>query len=147
MSRNSFDLVEKQVAYLRHLNFLTCRSAFASSRNLQSLDASRPAGRCSLHLGSPVTEGVPHEGRRLARAVSGLRRMSVLPAWGAYFGRCSVCSLPPWRGGWRQVASAACDGSVAVMSMRCGDSRKMTSTRRVWSSSQPPEAATGIASP
>ena len=33
------------------------------------------------------------------------------------------------------------------MSIRCGVSRKMTSARNVRSSSQPPEAATGMVSP
>src|SRR4029453_13197792 len=62
-------------------------------------------------------------------------------------GRCSVCNLPPSRGIWRHAASAVHAGSEQAMSRRCGDSRKMTSTRTVRSSSQPPDAATGTASP
>jgi hypothetical protein len=49
---------------------------------------------------------------------------------GTYGGPCSVCSPPPSKGGWRQASSAVRVGSEHVMSMRCGDSRKMTSTRR-----------------
>src|ERR1035438_5372857 len=58
-----------------------------------------------------------------------------------------VLELAALSGGWRQLAVARRPASEHVTSIRCGVSRKMISARKVWSSSQPPEAATGMVSP